>query len=76
LPQMAACWYSDIVKWFPIRSLPLTRMSMGYQNSNSVLQSVKLRIDREISARRVQRTQIKVTRALALPKDQHEREGH
>lgn len=34
-PQMAAWLYKDIVKWFPIRSLPDTRRSRGYQYENS-----------------------------------------
>ena len=33
--QTAWWMYSDIMRWFLIRSLPLTRMSNGYQYSNS-----------------------------------------
>jgi hypothetical protein len=35
---------------------------------------VELHIDREIGVRRVQRAQLNVTRALALPKEKHKRE--
>ena len=34
--QTAAWLYSDIVRWLPIRSLPETRRSTGYQKANSV----------------------------------------
>jgi hypothetical protein len=52
--------------------LLLTRIVRADLGCNQI-KSVKLRIDRrEIRVRRVQRKQMDVTRAIALPKEQHQ----